>query len=389
MFVKYLQNAHKELEILGCDKVGLGILSPKINHFCFLIENIKAPAAHILKQEALACGGDFALPKEAILSQQEHYKGILILTQSQSKPLLKKLKIQPFGLKALALTIQNHLDNYPQNSQNLRDLQNPQNSKSHKIMGIINATPDSFYANSRKSGKEAFKKILEMIEEGVDIIDIGGASSRPGSTFIDEKEELKRIAPIAEFIAKESLFQKTIFSIDTYTPKVAQFCLEKGFGMVNDITGFQNPLMQEAVLGYECQCVIMHMQKNPQKMQENPSYDNLFLEIDSFFARQIEALQTKGIHNIILDVGIGFGKNLQHNCELIRNLRHFKHFGLPLLVGASRKSLINEIAPSKIEERLGGTLAIHLEALRNGADIIRCHDTKEHIQALKVWKELF
>lgn len=373
IFVKAIQDSTKELKQIQCDEMGYKILKDKTKVFGFYIYGLKTPAAQILKQESLACGGDFALPKDAILYKQESYNGILMVTKSQSKALLKKLKIQPFGLKEVAKSLEEHL--------NLVDFPT-------QIMGIINATPDSFYQDSRKDSKEAQERILEMIQEGIDIIDIGGASTKPGSAWITEQEEMNRIKPIVEFIAANALYQKVKFSIDTYTPKVARYCLENGFGMVNDITGFSNPKMLEAVCGYDCECVVMHMQGNPKEMQKNPQYENLFLEIDSFFKERIEALRKCNIQKIILDVGIGFGKTLEHNCELIKNLRHFKHFGMPLLVGASRKSMIDKIVSTKVEERLAGTLAIHLEALKNGANIIRCHDTKEHIQATKVWGAL-
>ena len=373
MFVKRLKNCKKELKKLHCDGIGYEILSLKDEIFSFYLYGIKAPAANILKQEALACGGDFALPKDAIVYAKEFYDGILMITKSQAKVLLKKLQIQPFGLKNLALVIKKHF----------KELEYP-----FGIMGVINVTPDSFYEYSRQNLQSARKRILEMIEEGVDIIDIGGASTRPGSAWTNAEEERSRIKPIVEFIVAENLINKVKFSIDTYTPEVARLCLENGFCVVNDITGFTNPKMLEAVRGYECECVIMHMQGNPKEMQYNPQYENLFLEIDSFFMRQIEKLYKNGNTHIILDVGIGFGKTLEHNCELIKHLKHFFHFGYPLLVGASRKSMIDKIIPSNVNERLAGTLAIHLEALNNGANIIRCHDTKEHIQALRVWQEL-
>ncbi|CAM2936354.1 dihydropteroate synthase [Helicobacter burdigaliensis] len=373
MFLKKLSDAKVELKNLGCDKLGYEILKNKEEIHSFYIYDLKAPAANILKQEALASGADFALPKDAILYQKEKYDGILMLSIAQSKALIKKLSMQPFGLKELAQELKKHL-------------QTPKNKI--RFMGIINATPDSFYASSRKSENEACKKIEELIEQGADIIDIGGASSRPGSAWVDKNEELKRIKPLADFIKLHSLYKRVDFSIDTYEPKVAQICLESGFKIVNDITGFTKPKMLEAIRGYECECVVMHMQGEPRSMQENPNYVNLFLEIENFFKRQIEALQNNGNSQIILDVGIGFGKTLEHNCELIKHLGHFLHLGYPLLVGASRKSMIDAIYPSCAEERLAGTLAIHLEAIRKGASIIRVHDLKEHIQAYRVWEAL-
>ncbi|MDD6056398.1 MAG: dihydropteroate synthase [Helicobacter sp.] len=371
-FIQFLQDSKVELKELGCDVAGYKILSQKDKIFNFYIKDLKASAAHILKQEALACGADFALPSDAILYKKESYNGILMLTKSQSKPLLKKLKIQPFGLKQVALELESHFKDSTQNPQ---------------IMGIINTTPDSFYQNSRKSGKEAEKAIIEMIELGVDIIDIGALSTRPGSSGVDESEEARRLSGILDFIKQENIYKKVRLSIDTYTPSVAKLCLENGFHIVNDITGFKNPKMLEAIRDFDCSCVVMHMQGNPQNMQTNPQYKDLFLEVDEFFKESIESLE-KLNKKIILDVGIGFGKSLEHNCALIKHLGHFLHFGYPLLVGASRKSMIDKIITTPTEERLSGTIAVHLEALKNGASILRVHDVKEHIQALKVWQHL-
>lgn len=373
VFVQYLENCENELKNLHCEDIGYQILRNKTKTFCFSIQSLKAPAANILKQEALAAGADFALPKDAILYQREFYNGILMLNLSQSKALLKKLKLQPFGLKQVAQDLESHL-------------------KFHhfkpKIMGIINATPDSFYQDSRKNAQEAKLRILEMIQEGVEIIDIGAASTRPGSAWVSEEEEKARLKEILDFIKQEKINEKITLSIDTYTPNVARMCLDCGFHLINDITGFTKKEMIEAVRGYDCECVVMHMQGNPKEMQNNPHYQNLFVEIDRFFKTQIEALEKSGISKIILDIGIGFGKTLEHNLALIKHLGHFSHFGYPLLVGASRKSLIDKITPCSVEERLSGTLTIHLESLKNGASIIRCHDTKEHIQALKTWLAL-
>lgn len=373
MFVQFLQDSNLALKEINCDTKGYQILKDKNKIYNFLIKGLKAPAANILKQEALAIGADFALPKDAILYTREFYDGILMLTIAQSKRLLKKLKMQPFGLKQVALIVEQHLQSF---------------EKKQKIMGIINLTPDSFYEDSRKDTQSAKQEILSCIELGIDYVDIGALSTRPGSDGISKEEELRRLNAIGKWIEKEEIYKQITLSVDTYTPEVAKFCLDCGFSVINDITGFQNEKMLEAVRGYDCACVVMHMQNNPKDMQNNPQYKDLFLEIDSFFADRIKALQSYGIKDIILDVGIGFGKNLEHNCALIRDLGHFLHFGYPLLIGASRKSMVDKIIATPISERLPGTLTIHLEALKNGASIIRCHDVKEHIQALRVWKSL-
>ena len=205
---------------------------------------------------------------------------------------------------------------------------------------------------------------------------------------LDENIELSRIKDIVDTIYQNKYYEKVDFSIDSYSPLVIDYVLIHGFKIVNDITGLQNDEVCKIASSYEAQVVIMHMQNNPTNMQNEPYYENVTLEIDDFFKNQIQKAQSFGIKDIVLDVGIGFGKTLEHNLILLKNLENFKHFGYELLIGASRKSMIDKITPSAIEERLSGTLAIHLESIRKGASIIRCHDVKEHFQAIKVFEAI-
>jgi dihydropteroate synthase len=186
------------------------------------------------------------------------------------------------------------------------------------------------------------------------------------------------------------LYKKAVFSVDTYTPDVAEYALKSGFSLINDITGASNEEIIKLTVKYEAKLCIMHMQGTPKTMQKEPTYDNVMVEISEFFEDRIGKCEALGLsrENIILDVGIGFGKTLEHNIILIRNMAHFKVFGCEVLVGASRKSMINKIISSTTEERLPGTLAIHLKAVENGASIVRCHDVLEHKQALSVLKAI-
>ena len=261
-------------------------------------------------------------------------------------------------------------------------------NSSVKIMGILNANEDSFFKESRFQDKDAILKIKEMINDGANIIDLGGVSSRPGSIKISWSEELKRVKPIIDLIYEEKLYKKVDFSLDSYAPEVLRYALDRGFKIINDITGLQNDEVCKIAASYKVPVVIMHMQNNPKDMQEKPTYNDVILDIDNFFKQRIEKAKSFGIEEIILDVGIGFGKTLEHNLKLIKNLDYFKHFGYEILMGASRKSMIDMISPSKIEDRLPGTLAIHLESIKNGASIIRCHDVKEHFQAIKVQESI-
>jgi dihydropteroate synthase len=257
-----------------------------------------------------------------------------------------------------------------------------------KIMGVINFNDDSFYKKSRFNASNARKKINEMIEEGASIIDIGAVSSRPGSIEVNEQEELNRIKDICDVIKNEKLYEKVDFSVDSYSVLVVEYALKSGFSIVNDITALGNDEVAKLVASYDATVVLMHMQNLPSTMQDNPSYKNVVLDIDSFFKQRIQKAKKFGIKKIVLDVGIGFGKTLAHNCELIKKLDYFSHFGYEILMGASRKSMISMIDESAIEDRFPGTLAIHLESIKNGASIVRCHDVKEHNQAIKVMQAI-
>jgi dihydropteroate synthase len=259
-----------------------------------------------------------------------------------------------------------------------------------KIMGVINANDDSFFEGSRYLTDDAVTKIEKMIEEGADIIDIGAVSSRPGAEEVSEAEELERIRSICDSIKNKRLYEKVVFSIDSYMPSVIEYALKSGFSLINDITGAGNDNVIALAVKYDAKLCIMHMQGTPQTMQKDPNYEDVMLEVDLFFEERISRCETLDLRreNIILDVGIGFGKTLEHNITLLKNLGHFRHFGCEILIGASRKSMIDKIIPSPIEERLPGSLAIHLKAVENGANIVRCHDVAEHRQALTVFSAL-
>lgn len=367
-FYKITTNDAKSLfDQLGCDKTGAKIMSKKTDVHLIYIENMHVGAANILKQDALSIGADLAVPDGVIVAKEKYVNAILMGTTKHFEILAKKELAQPFGLKNLA----KELTSFTKKSQS-----------KPKIMGVLNANDDSFFPSSRFCAQTAKHKIHQMIEEGADIIDIGGVSSRPGSQSVSAEEELGRLEGIFQLIHQEKLFEKVVFSIDSYQPLVIEKALSSGFRIVNDITGLANVEVARLASEYNASVVIMHMQGDPQTMQQNPTYDNVVLDIDSFFAERINVAKAHGITDIILDVGIGFGKNLEHNLTLLKNLAHFCHFGCEVLIGASRKSMINQIVACSVEERLAGTLAIHLDAISKGAGIVRCHDVKEHFQAI-------
>jgi dihydropteroate synthase len=362
------------LKQLGVDGGGVSILRDKGTLHLLYISDLHVGAANILKQDALSIGADLAVPKGTVIASQSRVNALLIAKQRQLQELAKKERAQPFGLKLLAESLEGYCRMpFP---------------KKVEVMGIINANEDSFYQSSRFQGGDAVRKIEEMIEEGADIIDIGGVSSRPGSVGVDASEELNRLRPIIDALYAERLYEKVRFSLDSFEPVVIAYALERGFSIINDITGFSNDDVIKLCAAYGARGVIMHMQGNPQTMQRDPSYHSVLHEVELFFRDRLAKAESFGVKDVILDTGIGFGKRLEDNLALITHQSHFLALGKPLLVGASRKSLIDAVSKSSGAQRLPGTLAIHLKAVQEGASVVRVHDVKEHVQALKLWQAL-
>ncbi len=363
------------LKALGVESGGVDIMAKKMELLYFFIKELKTPAANILKQDALSIGAELAVPGGVILCEKPAYDCILMGTRKHMEILSKKELAQPFGLKTVARELKKFLSvkSYPV-----------------QIMGVINANDDSFFSGSRFKAEDAIKKIKEMIENGAEIIDIGAVSSRPGADEVSAEEELARIKPICDIIKREKLHEKATFSVDSYTPVVVQYALDSGFSLINDITGASDDRIIQLAVQYDARLCIMHMKGTPKTMQKDPNYDDVMVEVSDFFEERITKCEGLGLarEKIILDVGIGFGKTLEHNLTLIKHMAHFKVFGCEVLVGASRKGMIDKISTSLPEQRLPGTLAIHLKAVENGASIVRCHDVAEHQQALAVLRAM-
>ena len=270
-------------------------------------------------------------------------------------------------------------------------------SDSPLIVGVLNVTPDSFSdGGSFYKKAKAVDRALRMEEEGADIIDVGGESSRPFSKPVTLKEELRRVIPVIEAIRKKSSLP---ISIDSCKPEVACAAVLSGADMLNDITGFRDPAMAELAAEMKKPVVIMHMKGKPRTMQKAPRYKDVTREVASFLKRQAAMLKKLGVRNIIVDPGIGFGKTLKHNLELLKNVDKLSALGYPLMVGASRKSFIGKISGADVEERLGGgrlggdrldgdrlggSISAHLWSVMHGASLIRVHDVAAHRQALDI-----
>ena len=270
-------------------------------------------------------------------------------------------------------------------SLRLRDQLLPVGKKTY-VMGILNVTPDSFSDGGKYlNAADAIHRLEVLIEGGADIIDVGGESTRPGAAPISAQEEIHRILPVLKAWNQEK--RNAILSMDTSKSEVADVALQQGASLVNDVTALRgDPEMGRVVARYQAGVVLMHMKGTPRTMQKDPSYENIVSEIIRFFEQRMEEAISCGIqeNSIILDPGIGFGKKLVHNLEILRSLREFKTLGRPLLVGPSRKSFIGEILDLPIGERLHGTAAAVAVSILNGADILRVHDVAEMKQVAKV-----
>lgn len=259
-----------------------------------------------------------------------------------------------------------------------------------RVMGIINATPDSFYTESRLSDPGmALEKARQMIDEGADILDIGAVSSRPGSLEIPENVELERLTPVLEAIREA--FPDFPVSVDTRRAGVARTAKERfGIQLINDISaGSFDPDMFPTVAELGLPYIIMHMQGEPATMQDKPTYDNLVDELLQFFAERVYKLRNLGLNDIIIDPGFGFGKTLEQNYELLGQLESFRMFELPVMVGISRKSMIYGLLESEPDQALNGTTAAHMALLYKGARLLRVHDVKAAVETVKIFRHIY
>jgi dihydropteroate synthase len=254
------------------------------------------------------------------------------------------------------------------------------------VMGILNVTPDSFSDGGRYQALEfAVERAEQMIKDGVDLIDIGGESTRPGSPSVPVDEELRRVMP-AIYALRELGYP---LSVDTCKPEVMREAIIAGADMINDVNGFRSPGAIDAVKDSDCALCVMHMQGSPQDMQAGPEYADVVADVIAFLRERVDALLAAGVarERITVDPGFGFGKRVEHNYALLRNIsRMERELGLPVLAGLSRKSMIGAVTGRSVEQRLAGSLGGALAAVAQGARIVRVHDVAETVDALKVWQ---
>lgn len=275
---------------------------------------------------------------------------------------------------------------YPQRTLNCRgrllSLESP------VVMGILNVTPDSFYDGGRYQGRDrVLRQTEKMLREGAAVIDVGGMSSRPGAAGVPEEEELRRVVPAIAVIGEN--FPEALISVDTVRPAVARQAVAAGAHLINDISaGALAEHMYETVAALDVPYCLMHMQGTPGTMQRSPHYEDVVQEVLDFFIREVGKLRELGVVDIVIDPGFGFGKTLEHNYRLLKNMHVFRILDLPVLAGLSRKSMIYRLLETTPEEALNGTTALHMVALQQGAAILRVHDVREAVEAVRLWEQL-
>jgi len=386
----YRKEVENIMHDIGVDPYGIKIMLPKTSAFLIHLNSISNISANIIKQEMLSLGADAALAKGALSGKLKKTDCLIIGRLDQLNTLTHKLKLQPFGLLKLARELDQNIKNYSLDDFTLKmgKYSLKLKEKTH-IMGIINVTPDSFSGDglynskSKDYRKLALIKAEQMLKEGADIIDIGGQSSRPGAKSISIKEEMLRTIAVIKLLAKRI---NAPISIDTTRAVVAKAAFDNGAVMLNDISGLRNNQLTRIAADYDVAVVIMHMLGVPLNMQKVIAYESFIDDVAIYLKQAIKRAESYGIkpNKIVVDPGIGFGKTLEHNLQILKKLADFKILGKPILLGPSRKSFIGKILGTNIQNRTIGTLATCVLAAQRGAHILRVHDVLEVNQALKI-----
>jgi dihydropteroate synthase len=379
------REAIHEMGKVGVDPTGIKLMKGKTLHYNLKVEGIDPRTANLLKQEMLSVGGDAALDKRGLDCSSSSTDALLMGTEKQFEKLFSKLEQYP-DLHLLGQSVKEILRNLSRAHYTIRCRKRTFTlGKRTLLMGVLNVTPDSFSDGGLFFDKEtAIARGLKMIEEGADFIDIGGESTRPGSKPLGLDEELRRVIPVIESLTKAV---DVPISIDTYKSTVANKAIEAGAQIINDISGLHlDPSLSRVAAKEDVPLVLMHIRGNPETMQKNVHYESLFSEIIQYLNNSIQRAESAGVdpEQIIIDPGIGFGKTVEDNLLILKNLQEFKILGKPLLLGTSRKSFIGKILNTDVTERLEGTLSSIVVGALNGAHIIRCHDVLQAKRAIAI-----
>ena len=388
--IKLIDCQESDLREIGFDKSYIHKGLDKHRFKTLKICGLNCAQANILKQTALTSGTDCAVHREVITGKVETSDCILSATIAQFQKISEKLKFQPLKLSVLGEQIKETL--YPNLPVTIiRDIAIDW-TKRPCIMGILNVTPDSFSDGGEYNTIEkALKHYKEMIEQGADIIDIGGESTRPYSNKISSEEEIQRVIPVIKEIRKYD--KQTIISIDTRNSKTAKEAINSGADIINDVSAMEwDNNMLPLVKELKCPVILNHSSAAPDTMQDNTQYTDVVDEIYDYFQKKLDILYENGIEKsqVIIDPGIGFGKTTQQNYEIIKRLQEFKTLNCPILVGHSRKNFLKETILSDIREDLdAATMVVSQKLIENKVNIIRVHNVKEHKMLLNICKSLF
>jgi dihydropteroate synthase len=381
----------REMERMAVHPGGISIMLPKTEFRVVKVKDIPVISANIIKQDMLAIGGEVATNWGTIDHSAKRTDVLICGTKAQFKRLTEKLKGQYFGLHQLALDINSAMNGYSSGPAKLKVKGREFNwSKRTYIMGILNVTPDSFSDGGEFFDiNDAIARAKKMISEGADIIDIGGESTRPGAKPVSTKEEISRVVPV---IKKLSKLTRTIISIDTTKALVAEAAIKAGALMINDISGLRfDPKMAITAAKYKVPVILMHIKGKPRTMQKRPKYDDLMCEIIYYLKNSINLAIKAGIpgNMLIVDPGFGFGKDVEHNLDILKRLKEIKVLGCPILIGTSRKSTIGKILDLPPNDRLEGSEATAAVAIVNGANILRVHDVMQISRVAKVCDSVY
>ena len=390
--IKTRQEGLKEFEKIGATAAGSRIMVDKIFPVSLKIKGINPLAANILKQEMLARGGDVVTSRDSLMETSGKADVIIQGTVKSVRSLIGKIKQQPFGLKALSGDLESYIDKLDENKRGGKLIIGKKEFNLNEdvlVMGILNVTPDSFYDGGYYFEKDkACRRAETIVKEGAQIIDVGGMSTRPGSLPVNFEEEVERIIPVIEYISKN---YDILVSADTYRSEAAGRAIDAGAHIINDISGLSmDSNMAKVIAEGDVSVVIMHIKGTPENMQKNPEYGDVVDEIYGYLEDRTNMAINSGIkpEKIIIDPGIGFGKTLEHNLEILNKVYEFRMLGYPVLIGTSRKSFIGNILDLPAEERLEGSLAAAVCSVINGVNILRVHDVAETIRAVKIAKRI-
>ena len=375
---------------IGAHPASLPIFAHKSEIVPYKLLGVRTPAANILKQEMLAAGGDAVVPTGCIVNADKYVNVVLLGTLKQYKLVLKKLELmQYFGLKQVAAELQEAVAAALEPAALRTTLADGRVLTYDKmcVMGILNITPDSFYEGSRVSAlADVVARAGQMLEQGAQVLDIGGESTRPGSDSVDGDEERRRVLPVIEALRRE--YPEAVLSVDTYRADTAEAALSVGADIINDISAMEaDARMADVVVRSKAPIILMHMRGTPKNMQQNCQYQDVVQEVAVYLAQRAQLLREQGVgaDKIILDPGIGFAKDVEQNLRLMRDLHVLTSFGYPVLLAASRKSTIGAVLGGiPAAERLEGTIATSLQAVYAGAQMVRVHDVLPNVRAIRM-----